>query len=499
MQRFNISGRILFFVLLLSVLGTSQSYAAILSIVPSASSITIGSTVTLGIVVNSEGVAINSGEGTLIYPRDKFDLVSINKDVSLFTLWIDAPASDGNGGVTFNGGVPSPGYQGTNGRLFNVTLRAKSAGSAAVSVVGGAVRANDGLGTDVLRSSQSSTISISEAATKAPASPVVKPTVLPVKSTVKPAAETTTIDISSPTHPSESVWYANASPAISWTVSSDIDSVQAELSQTSGKIPTAVYHSPISIKTFDPVNDGVWYFNIRAHTPAGWSSVKSYRLQIDTSAPVLNSLITYDATSSALFIQASAEDAYAGINTYQVLIDGTTTDTLSQAQFASGFVRIPVTSSVGTHTAVLRVFDNAGNYADSDQLSFVVPIAHTAQSNFFDQVRTFNYGSLELPAALLLSLLSLLMNFVLWNRLRRSEKLRSKDMSEEVKKVKNDTHEKLLNIKQGLEQQKNDLEKSNAATTLAPEDAAYIKKVQERLIHAQTYIDQTIKDVDSEG
>lgn len=395
--------------------------AAVLSAVPSRTSVEVGDTVSVSVYVNSEGVAINNAEGSLTFPREIFDVISVSKDTSLFSLWIEAPAYDGNSTVSFNGGLPSPGYQGSNGKLFTVTFRAKAAGSAPLALLNGAVRANDGLGTDVLRAVVNGSVAVNEAQVvsqpKTPTTPAATPSNTPSLGT------SGTLKLSSQTHPDQTAWYRDPSPKLSWELPGGTDSVQTIVSANKSAAPLVTYKPAVSEKTLDPLEDGVWYFNIRAHTTTGWGKPVSYTLQIDSAAPTLASSLSFDATSSALFIQSTAQDELSGVDHYEILLNKEVYQKVSSSEISNGFMRVPLNISPGAYTVEWVAVDRAGNRAVSEPISIAAVETPTLSGMLWSKVLTFDYRKLLLPATLLISLMSLMLNLILWNKLRHIHRI----------------------------------------------------------------------------
>lgn len=469
----------------------ASAHAATLFVVPSSAEITVGSTILVAVMVDSEGVAINNAEGTLTIPTDLFEIVSVNQSPSIFTLWIQSPASTGSD-VSFNGGLPSPGYTGTQGRLFSVTLRAKAAGSGAISLLGAAVRANDGLGTDVLRSTGASYITVVGAPTKTtePATTAPAPATIPAAST--PAASGALV-VSSPTHPSQDAWYPINAPLIQWTLPQGADSVQTLVGKNKGTTPIVTYKPAIAKKQLDALDDGVWYFNIRAHTARGWSEVYSYKVQIDTVAPTLeDTTIVY--SDGSLHVAALADDERSGIKSAQLWLDGTYMADVDAAKLESG-ASVALNTGAGEHTATLRVADAAGNTTVSEGTTFVVEAMPNPLSGVVDALTSFNWSSL-MPWALPLSVLSLLMNLWLWMRLRRQERRAGKSSSRGGDKFQKVAKQKLTTVKKDIQKQLKDLERADKRPDITPADAAHIKKVQTHLKDAQKYIEQKIEEVE---
>ncbi|MCR4330799.1 MAG: hypothetical protein NUV49_02880 [Patescibacteria group bacterium] len=332
--------------------------AATLSLVPSNASVSIGSTVTVSVFVNSEGIAINNAEGNLFFSKSLFDVVSINKDASLFTLWIAAPIYDGNNTISWNGGLPSPGYQGSNGRLFSVTLRAKTVGATTLTLLNGAVRANDGLGTDVLNGVHNATVTI--------APPVVfSDTPSSVANTLDSLSADLLAQITSSTHPDETKWYNRTHVVFDWTNAQDVTAVRLGYDQNADSIPQVLYTNPISHKEID-LKDGIWYFHMQGKRLDGWGPVSTFRIQIDTVPPLPMTIqFPNGATSSTPTIAAifGTSDALSGINHYELSIDGGVPQFVSAEAESKPFVLPP--EFPGSHTLLVTAVDNAGNVRNS--------------------------------------------------------------------------------------------------------------------------------------
>jgi hypothetical protein len=139
---------VIFFFLFFYCASTAQ--AASMYFYPASKTVNVGDIIKVSVVVNTAGEAINNAEANISFPSEMLDVASISKG-SVFSLWVEEPSfSNAAGTVSFNGGVPTPGYNGSAGTLLSITFRAKKAGTASVYFAAGAVRANDGIGTDVL-------------------------------------------------------------------------------------------------------------------------------------------------------------------------------------------------------------------------------------------------------------------------------------------------------------------------------------------------------------
>ncbi len=141
----------LFIFLFLFFCRIQVAQAASMYFSPSSKNVNVGDIIKVSVLLNTESEAVNNAEANINFPSDKLEIVSITKG-SVFSLWVEEPSfSNGVGTASFNGGIPTPGYEGSGGNLVSITFRAKKSGTASIYFASGAVRANDGLGTNVLR------------------------------------------------------------------------------------------------------------------------------------------------------------------------------------------------------------------------------------------------------------------------------------------------------------------------------------------------------------
>jgi hypothetical protein len=164
-----IENKIIIIVIVISFFAPYKINAATLSISPNSTTVSVGKTVAVKVYVNTEGKSINNGEAAIQFPVDMLDVVSITKSSSIFTLWVEEPVfSNVTGKISFNGGVPNPGFTGQSGYIVTITFKAKKQGIASVIFSDGAVRENDGLGTDILVGKSGSSINIKTAIKQKP-------------------------------------------------------------------------------------------------------------------------------------------------------------------------------------------------------------------------------------------------------------------------------------------------------------------------------------------
>lgn len=321
------------FVTILGLIFFSQAaWAATINYSPASGTQYVGSSFNVGIYVNTQGAATNSYQADIRFPADKLDVTSVSTGGSICTLFPFQP-SYGSGTAQIQCGLPSPGYNGTSGKLGTVTFRAKSTGSAVVTLASSSqVLANDGSGTNVLTSLGNATFTVTNPPTTAPV-------------------------ITSPTHPDQNSWYKTKSVTFTW--SGGYSGYSYDFNQTLETIPDQSSEGNGTSKTYDNVTDGVWYLSIRGNGASGWSGTTHYKVQIDTNPPNPFQPVTDPVGESSVrpTISFSTTDALSGIDHYEVKLD-------NGAFFQSSNPYRPDRISSGEHTFTIRAVDKAGNFTD---------------------------------------------------------------------------------------------------------------------------------------
>jgi hypothetical protein len=332
--------------------------AASLYLSPSSSRVTAGNIISVKVSVNTEGAAVNASSATIQYPADLLDVVSVSKGSSIFSLWVEEPRfSSQTGTITFDGGLPNPGYVGQSGEIVSIAFRAKSTGLASIFFGDSAVRANDGLGTDVLKTKLPASVDIRnpEPINDQPSTPIASGLRAPV--------------VVSTTHPDQNKWYAVDEANFKWEVPDGVTAVSTSLTKIPAT-PTVVYDPPIGNRDVSGIGDGAWYFNVRFKNANGWGAVAHYKVQVDTVAPRPFKISfqggeTVDSPNPALNFKAT--DATSGVGSYALKIDD------------SGFTKVSPgdllpSQDPGKHTVFIKAIDYAGNETIQSADFTILPI-----------------------------------------------------------------------------------------------------------------------------
>ena len=329
-----------------------RAQAATLYFSPSSITRATGQTFSAVIRVNTDSQAINAAQGSIIFDPAKIEVTSISKSGSIFSLWTQEPTfSNSEGTIKFEGGVPNPGYSGSSGLIVTINFKTKTAttvrGSTTVTLVSGAILANDGQGTNILTSLGSLNISIS-----AGSDTNVQP------ESIEPSSDTPKVESS--THPDTTKWYSSNNPDFTWVLPSDATGVSYLITDKATSNPGPKSDGVVNKVAFTGISDGTQYFHIKFRQGGVWGLIAHYQFNIDTALPV--GFEIKDTTTDPIHPEITFEttDALSGIDHYEIKIGDTGSwITLSTDQAGKPY-RLSF-ERIGTQTVYVKAVDKAGN------------------------------------------------------------------------------------------------------------------------------------------
>lgn len=332
-----------------SFFGIKTVHAATLYFSPSSGNFTVGNLLTTSVFVNTKEQAINNTDVVINFPAGLLEVVSVSKSGSIFSLWVEEPSfSNSAGTVSFNGGLPTPGFNGTAGKAISIVFRVKAAGSASLIFSSAAVRANDGYGTDILQARAQAQFTLKAVGAPPPTPPAEAP----------PAAGTPSAPkISSPTHSNPEEWYSSNDPKLTWKLPSGITGTRLLIGHLPTAVPNISYAEPILEKQLEDLTDGIWYFHVQLRNSIGWGGISHFKFQIDTEPPksfkieVKEGKETSNPQPTLLF---ETTDATSGIDHYEIIIDQGNPIITKKTEY-----KIPP-QSLGKHTIIVKAVDKAG-------------------------------------------------------------------------------------------------------------------------------------------
>ncbi|MEK7117103.1 MAG: cohesin domain-containing protein [Patescibacteria group bacterium] len=313
---------------------------------PRSGSFVEGATFEAPIIINTKGASINSTEIRVNYDKDKLTIVSSSNGVSIIGIWVEPPKYDNTRGAASYIGVIPNGITTDSGVVGTITFKALRAGRAVVSIsTNSKVLLSDGLGTETILDLRRSEYTIIP---KAPEG----------------------VQIFSETHPFQSSWYNNNSPAVSWDRDPDIQGFSYELDNKPSTIPDSKINTTDTTKSFEKLGDGLWYFHIKANKGGVWGTTGHFLMKIDTTPtaefkPEVNYVLAATVLVERALISFFTTDNLSGINHYEVGVinkEELLTQSPIFVQSESPF-QVPVDKA--NLRVIVRAVDNAGNIRDA--------------------------------------------------------------------------------------------------------------------------------------
>ncbi len=362
--------------------------AATLFFTPDSGNRIVGRSFTVNVGVGSADTSMNAFSGVVSFPTDKLEVVSLSKTKSVVNFWSEEPSySNREGRISFEGIVLNPGYQGTDGNIISVTFRTKSEGKAALSFLSGSVLANDGEGTNILKSLGNASFVIERAPSgEAPPAPAPTVVVAPGGDALpdKPVVRT-----NPPLGPDG--WYNGDAVEFAWNLPPGVDSVSHAISQDAnfslpkedkGLMPAATYD-------FRDLGNGSWYFFVRFHNKTGWGSFERVAFRIDRTPPAefsIRRLDPEDTTNPQPVFEWGTEDRDSGIDRYDIKIGSG--DWFGVEVSTYNRYILPPQLPTNNGWIFIRAHDRAGNIRKA-MLEFVVrPIETPVVNEYSKSVTT---------------------------------------------------------------------------------------------------------------
>lgn len=391
--------------------------AATIYLSPASASVSQGSTLSVSVRVNTQGAAVNTAEANISYSAN-LELVSVRQGTTFYLAAPGSPAK-GSGTAYFGGGLPSPGYTGSGGILGTLTFRARALGTATVSISGGKVLLNDGLGSDAFSGSSGARIAINPP---------------PVGAVV----------VTSSSHPDQNAWYAKPDVTLDWNRPSGTYGYSFVLDQQAETVPDNTLDTTTTAsKIYSSLKDGVWYFHIRGRAQsaaAGFGVITHYKIQIDTVKPLLFDITLVGQTdlndvTRTPTVEFAAKDELSGVDHYAIYVDGDLTE--EQATSPYTFSKL----ETGPHLLRVVAVDKAGNDRKAE---LPIMVQTPPAIGFFQR-------NLTLPTYILLGMnLLILILFGWFIRFVFGRRKKSVKQTDEIAQIQADIDDSLEELRQRI-------------------------------------------------
>lgn len=339
-----------------------------MSVSPSSGTYNAGSKINISVKVNTEGQSINAVDGTIGFNPSNLEVISVSKNNSILNLWVQDPTySNVAGNINFGGVVLNPGYSGSNGNIITIAFKVKGDGKADINFKAGSVLANDGYGTNVLKTMNGASFNIGAGNIQQQSPDFLK---------AEAPVVVSSFDIFSSTHPDQNKWYSNKNPVFEWQLPDNARSVKLVLAKNPSSPPLIVYNPPISKKELSDVADGVWHFKAQFDIGKISKPASTYKFQIDTQGPVdftVERVDENDLTNPQPELIFESSDELSGIDHYEMKIGDDDWFNI-EPNLAGKPYKLPF-QSPGTREVLIKAIDKAGNSTNSNAKVVANPIS----------------------------------------------------------------------------------------------------------------------------
>ncbi|MCC2630313.1 MAG: hypothetical protein K0S38_122 [Candidatus Paceibacter sp.] len=302
---------------------------------------TQGSTFEVPVFLNTRGASINAVELHINFDPRKIAIVKPTNDKSIIAIWLEPPTySNTQGTAKIIGGIPN-GIVTSSGMVTSITFKALESGEASIRISENSlVLANDGRGTNLL--SQYDRMSL---------------TIVP-----QPPQG---VRVFSETHPFNDQWYNNNSPVLAWETEAGVTAFSYSLDNEPFTIPDNVAEATTTVKSYENLDDGIWYFHIKARKKDVWGATTHFIVRIDTTAPAEFKPILgkINNAGNENFVTFTTTDNLSGVDHYEIGIQEKETATPDATplfvQTESPY-QIPQTLT-GDTLVTVKAYDRAGN------------------------------------------------------------------------------------------------------------------------------------------
>ncbi len=331
---------------------THKTYAASMLLVPDTHTVSVNNIISVKVLINTENKSINNMDANIQFPLDLLEVVSVIKNSSIFTLWVEEPSfSTPPDSITFNGGLPTPGYNGQSGYVATINFKAKKQGTASIIFTDGAIRENDGMGTDVTSDKKGTTIIILPYKGAITTEEIIASDKLP------PSPIITSIEMSDP-----EMWYSLNKATFSWNLPEKVTAVQILFDHSPESTPTIIYNTPIKEKGITDLGDGVHYLHVRFKNSAGWGKTTHRKIKMDTTPPIILNVASSITKDELISLKINSKDLTSGVNKYKISVDGVSIlETI--AKDGNSEINLPHMNS-GNHEISVIVYDKTGNLSE---------------------------------------------------------------------------------------------------------------------------------------
>ena len=259
-----------------------------LSILPVKGTYSVGDTISIQATVHVGNQPINAVSFELLFPNNMVEIVEIDTEGSICTLFPEKNIDNSAGVVKYSCGLPNPGYSDPYGLVGTINIKFKKSGYVNITLgKNSQVLANDGFGTNILNQKIDAGYNIVDNKTivYAPDEEEIVDKKTSEIIEVKEIKELSVIMVKSSTHPDSQKWYSYQNVELNCEEESKGIQYSYILDRKSDTVPDHTQFLNCEEVGYPNLDDGVWYFHIMQNSKQGSGPVTHFKIQIDTDLP----------------------------------------------------------------------------------------------------------------------------------------------------------------------------------------------------------------------
>ena len=332
-----------------------EASGASLYLSPNSGTFNIGSTFDVSIFINTGEENINAIKADLKFDPKKIQITSPTIGNSFISIWAVPPSfSNTEGYISFQGGIPSPGIKTSSGLISTITFRAIDPGETAIySTETSQALLDDGKGTNILNSYGKGIYNI---------------TILPPEGP----------NVFSLTHSDQNKWHKDNNPTFLWEKEVGIVGFSYDINKDPLAVPDNQAEGTETSVSYSDLEDGVWYFHIKAKKEEIWGGTSHFLVRIDKGYPASFTIEVNPAektSSKQPIISFFTTDAFSGMDHFEIKVVDITIENKGKDAF---FVEAnsPYLFSnleIGSYLVIVRAYDKAGNWQDESVKVEIIP------------------------------------------------------------------------------------------------------------------------------
>jgi hypothetical protein len=333
----------------------------------------IGDTFTIDIIAYPNNELIDTARAMVDFDSDALELQYYELG-QLFPNVSPGNYGDNSDGYVYVGGHLKAEQTSGSGVFATLAFKSKLAGTSTISFIQGTKMISIGDERINLQGSGTASVNVYIVAEEdiLEFSPVVAEIDLPGETVIEIDQETgeqvevlSGLRVTSLSHANQNVWLPLSAVEMQWEVTGqptvEIEEYYYSFDKEPQTDPGTGNSTQETLKSFDNVEDGIWYFHIKALFDNGnYSDAAHYRLLVDSEAPSpVVPVLDFEKieTGKGVYLRFRTTDQASGVGLYEIEINDTLYATGGNEMLLSDLEE-------GKYPITVKAYDKAGNWSE---------------------------------------------------------------------------------------------------------------------------------------